>query len=92
MAKTRKEFEKFHADNPEVYRLFCYFTIQVINAGHSKYSAEAIFNQIRWYTTVETRGDDFKINNDYKPYYSRKFMEEYYKDIFRTRSSVADIK
>ncbi len=92
MAKTKKQFEEFHANNPEVYRLFCYFTIQVINAGHNKYSAEAIFNQIRWYTTVETRGDDFKINNDYKPYYSRKFMEEYHKDIFYTRSSVADIK
>ena len=92
MAKTRKEFEEFHANNPRVYHLFCYFTIAVINAGHSKYSAEAIFNQIRWYTTVETRGDDFKINNDYKPYYSRKFMEEYNKDIFRTRASVADIK
>mgnify|MGYP003150567899 FL=1 len=92
MAKTRKEFEEFHANNPRVYQLFCYFTIQVINAGHSKYSAEAIFNQIRWYTTVETRGDDFKINNDYKPYYSRKFMKEYHRDIFHTRSSVADIE
>ncbi len=92
MAKTKQQFQEFHAKNPEVYRLFCYFTIQVMNAGHNKYSAEAIFNQIRWYTTVETRGDDFKINNDYKPYYSRKFMEEYHKDIFYTRSSVADIK
>jgi hypothetical protein len=92
MAKSRKQFEEFHADNPQVYRLFCYFTLQVINAGYNKYSAEAIFNQIRWYTTIETRGDEYKINNDYKPYYSRKFMNEYNVEIFRTRSSIADAK
>tara|TARA_B100000768_G_scaffold178070_1_gene193224 strand:+ start:258 stop:536 length:279 start_codon:yes stop_codon:yes gene_type:complete len=92
MAKTREEFEEYHANNPEVFRLFCYFTKQVMNAGYQKYSAEAIFNQIRWYTTIETRGEDFKINNDYKPYYSRKFMKEFNSNVFRTRASVADIK
>ena len=30
MAKTRKQFEEFHANNPEVFRLFCYFTNQVM--------------------------------------------------------------
>jgi hypothetical protein len=92
MAKTRKQFEEFHANNPEVFRLFCYFTNQVINAGHKKYSAEAIFNQIRWYTTVETRGDGYKINNDYKPYYSRKYMKEFNCEIFSIRSSMADFE
>jgi hypothetical protein len=91
MAKSKNQFEEFHAENPQVYRLFCYFTKQVINAGHNKYSAEAIFNQIRWYTTIETRGDEYKINNDYKPYYSRKYMAEHNVEIFRTRSSVADL-
>jgi hypothetical protein len=92
MAKTKKEFEKYSADNPKIYQLFCYFTKQVINAGYHKYSAEAIFNQIRWYTTIETKGDEYKINNDYKAYYSRKYMNEHNIDIFRTRKSVADIQ
>jgi hypothetical protein len=92
MAKTRKQFEEFHANNPNIFRLFCYFTKQVINAGHQKYSAEAIFNQIRWYTTVETRGDEYKVNNDYKPYYSRKYMKEFNSNVFRVRASVADIE
>ena len=91
MAKTKKQFEEFHAENPKVYQLFCYFTNQVINVGYKRYSAEAIFNQIRWYTTIETRGDEYKINNDYKPYYSRKYMADHQIDIFRTRSSVADL-
>ena len=92
MAKTRKQFEEFHANNPKIFRLFCYFTKQVINAGHQKYSAEAIFNRIRWYTTVETRGDEYKVNNDYKPYYSRKYMKEFNSNVFRVRASVADIE
>jgi len=92
MAKSRMQFEEFHAHNPEIFRLFCYFTNQVINAGHKNYSAEAIFNQIRWYTTIETRGDDFKINNDYKPYYSRKYMKEFNCQIFTIRSSMADFE
>ena len=92
MAKSKRDFETFHADNPRVYQLFCYFTKQIINAGYQKYSAEAVFNQIRWYTTIETKGEDYKINNDYKPYYSRKYMEEHNTKIFRTRSSVADLQ
>lgn len=91
MAKSKKQFEKFHSENPKVYELFKYFTMQVRNAGFHKYSAEAVLNQIRWYTTIETRGDDFKINNDYKPYYSRMYMNEHNVDIFRTRSSIADM-
>ncbi len=91
MAKTKKEFEKFHLDNPKVYQLFCYFTQKVRTAGYTKYSAEAIFNQIRWYTTIETTGDEYKINNDYKAYYSRKYMNDHEINIFRTRTSVADL-
>jgi hypothetical protein len=91
MAKTRRQFQEFHEANPRIYQLFCYFAGKVQMAGHNKYSAEAIFNQIRWYTTVETRGDEYKINNDYKPYYSRMYMRDHNCDLFRVRSSVADI-
>jgi hypothetical protein len=90
MAKSKADFLKFHEENPRVYQLFCYFTHKVIKTGRNKYSAEAIFNQIRWYTTIETRGDEYKINNDYKPYYSRMYMKDHKCEIFRTRASVAD--
>ena len=90
MAKSKKEFLEFHENNPRVYQLFCYFADKVIKAGHNKYSAEAIFNQIRWYTTVETNDGEYKINNDYKPYYSRMWMKQKGIDLFYTRSSIAD--
>jgi len=47
MKKTRQDFENYHNKNPEVYKLFCYFTDKVIKAGFKNFSAEAIFNQIR---------------------------------------------
>jgi hypothetical protein len=91
MKKTRKDFERYHSENTKVYQLFCYFADKVRKAGFKKYSAEAIFNQIRWYTDVETQdAEGFKINNDYKPYYSRKYMEEHNCDLFYTRKSIAD--
>ena len=41
---TRKEeidraFRQFHMDNPEVWRLFCRFTFQLISKGFKHYSA-----------------------------------------------------
>lgn len=92
MRKTQQDFREYHANNPQVYTLFCYFADKVRKAGFKNYSAEAIFNQIRWYTDVETQDPEgFKINNDFKPFYSRKWMNEHnLNDFFRTRKSVAD--
>ena len=92
--KTIDNFKKYHEENPRVYDLFSEFTYQVINRGFKNFSSESIINQIRWFTSVETVGDVYKVNNDYKPYYSRKFMSDnpQYEGFFRTRLSVADSK
>ena len=44
-----------------------------------------IVNRIRWETDVMTTDKDYKINNDYKPFYSRLFMAEHkqYENFFR---------
>ena len=86
------EWKHFHVKNPEVYELFCVFTFQAINKGHHRLSSEMIINRIRWETSVVTSDKDYKINNDYKPFYARLFMEEHpqYKNFFNTRGSHAD--
>ena len=68
-------FDRFDRESPNVWRLFKSFTFQAINAGHKHYSADAIVHRIRWHTSVETRGDDFKINSNHVAYYARKFAE-----------------
>jgi hypothetical protein len=86
------KWKVFHRENPAVYDLFKRFTFEVIRAGFDHYSTEAIINQIRWHTSVVTTDWDFKINNDYKPFYSRLFMLDHpeYDEFFRLRRSKAD--
>ncbi len=86
------DFKYFHAKNPEVYDLFKRFAFEAINKGHVRLSSEMIINRIRWETSVVTTDKDYKINNDYKPFYARLFMEEHptYNNFFNTRGSHAD--
>ena len=95
---SEQKFIIFHEANPEVYELFKKFTFQAMNRGHKHLSAEMIINRIRWETKVVTTDEaiktigKLKINNDYKPFYSRLFIVEHpqHKDFFRLRQSVAD--
>ena len=89
---SERKFRIFHEANPEVYELFKKFTFQAMSRGHKHLSAEMIINRIRWETKVVTTDKDYKINNDYKPFYSRLFIVEHpqHKDFFRLRQSVAD--
>lgn len=80
-------FWAFHEANPRVYELFDRFTRQVIQRGHTRFSADAILHRIRWETSVVTRGDQFKINDHYSAYYSRLWMNDNpeHDGIFATR-------
>lgn len=73
----RERFEEFHRRNPEVYRLFVRFSRRAKEAGRVRFSADAVLHRIRWEVEVETRGDSFKINNDWAAFYARKAMTEF---------------
>lgn len=83
----RQRWLDWHAANPHVYELFRRFTFEAIDRGHRKLSAWLIVNRIRWETTVETNGGDFKISNNFIAYYARLFMDEHpeYRGFFRTK-------
>jgi hypothetical protein len=83
----RQRWLEWHAANPHVYDLFKRFTFEAIDRGHRKLSAWLIVNRIRWETTVETMGGDFKISNNFIAYYARLFMDEHpeYRGFFRTK-------
>jgi hypothetical protein len=87
-----KRFKLYHENNPEVFEYFKRYALRSIERGFKHLSAEFIFNIIRWETPITASGDDFKINNDFKPWYSRMFMAQYpqYEGFFRKRSSMAD--
>jgi hypothetical protein len=80
-------FEVFHADNPEVYRLFKQFAESLRNAGHKCFGAKAIMERIRWHYAIDVKNSAFKINNNHTAYYARKLMKEdkRFSGFFKTR-------
>jgi hypothetical protein len=86
------KFELYHAENPDIYRMFKQFTFEAISSGRKYFGANAIIERIRWATMIEAKNDLFKINNNYAPFYSRLFENEYpkHKGFFRKRHARAD--
>ena len=74
--ETGKNARIFDEENPYIYRLFRGLAINAYNAGHRKYSANGIFEYIRWYMSVERKDKTYKMNNNYRAYYARKLMAE----------------
>lgn len=66
-----RRFKRFHQDNPEIYELFCRFAREARDTGRKRFSHWMIANRIRWYTTVETTGSEYKLSNDYIALYAR---------------------
>ena len=79
MTKTLKErFEKFDAENPHIYDLFCKYTNDAIKSGKDRMSHWLVANRIRWDAEVLTNTDEqYKISNDFIAFYARKFMKDY---------------
>lgn len=89
--KIEKAFWKFHEENPHVYVLFDRFANEVVRAGRDVFSVSLIIERIRWYTNIETHGDDFKINNNFRAYYARLWMKNnpQHNGLFRIRQLLA---
>jgi hypothetical protein len=72
------EFEKFDKDNPVIWELIQRFCKSVLDAGQTKWSISGIFERIRWEIYVVTKSkDDWKINNNHRAYYARKWLAEH---------------
>lgn len=80
-------FQQYHNDNPIVWDLFKMYTIKTKEQGFTNYSSNGIFEIIRWNTGFRIGKDGFKMNNNYRPDYARKMMDEYteFKGFFRVR-------
>ena len=90
---TADQMYQYHTDNPQIYDKFEEFTFQVIGSGRKYSGAKMIFERLRYYSTVEAKGQ-FKLNNDMTAYYSRLFEDRNpnHAGFFRKRRSVADQK
>ena len=88
---TKKErWWAWHLENPHVYRLFKRFTFQALmKRRHKHLGAWLVVNRIRWETSIETTGEDFKISNDFVACYSRMYHYLYpaYDGLFRIKEA-----
>jgi hypothetical protein len=93
--KEQKQIEAwlhFHAANPRFYHIFTRFSLEAALAGRKRFGANLVTERIRWYTAVESKGDDFKINNNWAPFYARLFEHDHpqHQGLFRLREAAAD--
>jgi len=91
--EMREQVIAFHKEHPDVWELFVQFTMEKIEQGYNNYSVNAIFERIRW--EKDAGGDGvttFKLNNNYRAFYSRRFMRMYtdHSGFFRTRQQVSE--
>lgn len=88
-----KNFCEYDEANPHIWKEFLRITLITIKVKKFKnYSARDIFPIIRWHRGGNIKSDGFKVNNNYSPFYARKFHELYpqYEGFFRTRKSKYD--
>ena len=79
--KTRADqimeaFLTFYKENPAVWTLFQRFALEAAGL-RDNYSANAIFERIRWHTDIETRGEEVRLSNNFRAYYARLFHLAY---------------
>jgi hypothetical protein len=89
--KTSDKFFTFHQANPHVYKTIVLKCRQYRNkhGSRAKLAIKMIFEVMRWDHLMSTDANDFKINNNYAPYYARLVMSanDDLADIFEIRES-----
>ena len=87
-----EKFKAFHVANPNVYDRLVTLTRQLHDRGRVHYGIASLFEVVRWHMIIETTDEDFKLNNNYKPFYARLIMKEYpeFEEFFFIRKSEAD--
>jgi hypothetical protein len=83
------QFEKFHRDNPQVYRWLRKLALDLKARGYKVGGIKMLWEVLRWQTMMRTVdvSSDFKLNNNYSSRYARLLMEneEALKDFFEIR-------
>ena len=76
MSKAEERFWKFHTDNPHVYAELVRLANVLKYRGHKKIGIAMLFEQLRWqYAMTTSDMSGYKLNNNYRAYYSRLIME-----------------
>ena len=83
---SQEDFNLFDSEHPEFWEMFKKFTFEVVDSGRKKFSARTVSERMRWFTEIDS-GERYKVNNNWVPFYARKFIEHYpeHDKLFETR-------
>lgn len=88
--RPAQKFEEFHRLNPQVATALEQMTRELVQRGRRRIGIKMLFEVLRWNYFMETSdpNSDFKINNNYAPYYSRLLIERHpeWADVFELRT------
>ena len=72
------DFDRFLADNPEVYEQFRMLAVKLKARGIDRWSAKSLWEVLRWELATSTIANvkDYKLNNNYTSRMARKLMNE----------------
>lgn len=87
-------FERFHRENPHVYRLFIKFAFELKAAGNAQGSASMIFERLRWEAKTKLTDQVRALNNNYRSRYARLAMDNHpeLEGFFKTRRLAGERK
>jgi hypothetical protein len=71
--EIRQACQEFHDTHPEVWALFCQFALEKAALGYENFGVSGVFERVRWETSAGGEDPDLKINNNFKPFYARRF-------------------
>lgn len=74
-ATIAERFEAFHQANPQVFAMLRSLALGTKARGVRKWSIKAAFELLRWQYALQTRGEEYKLCNDYHSRYARLLME-----------------
>jgi hypothetical protein len=90
------KFLEFHAANPGVYLELRDLALDLKDRGRKFYGIMALLNVVRWQRAIRTTtaDDDYKVNNNWAPFYARLLMSENPEldGFFQLRRAEADVE
>ena len=75
-ASLQERFEAFHRANPAVYAALKRLALDMRRKGVRRYGIGGLFELMRWSYAVQTQGDEYRLNNDYRSRYARMLMND----------------
>jgi hypothetical protein len=87
-------FKRFHEQNPQVYRALADKAEQLLREGRTRIGIALLMEELRHDYRLGTRGDQFKLNNDYRAFYARMLRDRIpaLKDVMEVRVQTHALK